>query len=66
MQACSTLSVEEYLAHEQEGDVRHEYVDGYLYALAGGSSRHNRMRAIAMFIFGNLRRASRAASIRRG
>jgi Uma2 family endonuclease len=37
------LSVEEYLACEREGDVRHEYVNGYVYALAGGSSRHNRI-----------------------
>lgn len=41
--AAPTLSVEEYLAHEREGDLRHEYVDGYLYALAGGSGRHNRI-----------------------
>lgn len=38
-----TLSVEEYLACEQQGDVRHEYIGGYVYALAGGSSRHNRI-----------------------
>ena len=38
-----TQSVEEYLACEQKGDVRHEYVNGYVYALAGGSSRHNRI-----------------------
>jgi len=38
-----TLSVEEYLACEQKGDIRHEYVNGYVYALAGGSSRHNRI-----------------------
>ncbi len=38
-----TLSVEDYLAREQAGDVRHEYVNGYVYALAGASSRHNRI-----------------------
>lgn len=38
-----TLSVDEYLAREQGGDVRHEYVNGYVYALAGASSRHNRI-----------------------
>lgn len=38
-----TMSVEEYLACEQKGDIRHEYVNGYIYALAGGSSRHNRI-----------------------
>jgi Uma2 family endonuclease len=41
--SLSTMSVEEYLACEQRGDVRHEYVNGYSYALAGGSSRHNRI-----------------------
>lgn len=41
--AFPPLSVEDYLAYEQEGDVRHEYVNGYLYALAGGTSRHNRI-----------------------
>jgi Uma2 family endonuclease len=37
------LSVEEYLACEQKGDVRHEYVNGYMYALAGASQRHSRI-----------------------
>lgn len=36
------MSAQEYLACEQKGDVRHEYVYGYTYALGGGSSRHNR------------------------
>ena len=48
-----TLSVEDYLACEQEGDVRHEYVNGYVYALAGGSSRHNRISLnIASYFLG--------------
>ena len=38
-----TMSVEEYLAYEQKGEIRHEYVNGYVYALAEGSSRHNRI-----------------------
>ena len=38
-----TMSAEEYLACEQKGDVRHEYINGYVYALAGGTSRHNRI-----------------------
>ncbi len=38
-----TMSVEEYLVCEQKGDVRHEYMYGYTYALAGGSSHHNRI-----------------------
>jgi Uma2 family endonuclease len=38
-----TLTVEEYLEREKAGEVRHEYLGGYLYALAGGTGRHNRI-----------------------
>ena len=41
--AFPPLSVEDYLTYEQEGDVRHEYVNGYLYSFAGASGRHNRI-----------------------
>ncbi|MBD0370012.1 MAG: Uma2 family endonuclease [Pyrinomonadaceae bacterium] len=37
------ISVAEYLAGERESDVRHEYVEGEVYALAGASDRHNRI-----------------------
>lgn len=37
------LSVADYLAGERNVDVRHEYVDGQVYALAGASDRHNRI-----------------------
>ncbi len=37
------LSVAEYLAGERDGAVRHEYVDGQAYAMAGASARHNRI-----------------------
>ena len=38
-----SLSVEEYLAGERDGTVRHEYVGGQVYAMAGASARHNRI-----------------------
>ena len=34
-------SVEEYLALEERSDVRHEYVDGFIHAMAGETERHN-------------------------
>src|SRR2546421_12532355 len=37
------LSVADYLAGERDVDVRHEYVDGQVYAMAGASDRHNRI-----------------------
>jgi Uma2 family endonuclease len=35
------LAVDEYLTGEPRGDVRHEYVGGVVYAMAGGSAEHN-------------------------
>ena len=37
------MSVEEYLAGEKDSPVRHEYIDGQVYAMAGASDRHNRI-----------------------
>jgi Uma2 family endonuclease len=37
------MSVEEYLEFEKESDVRHEYIDGELLAMAGEKRRHNRL-----------------------
>jgi len=36
-------TVEEYLEFEKTSPVRHEYVDGELYAMAGESKNHNRI-----------------------
>lgn len=35
------ISVEDYLSGEQKSEVRHEYVAGHLFAMGGGSRRHN-------------------------
>jgi len=37
---ASCLSVTDYLAAEDGADVRHEYIDGELYAMTGASRRH--------------------------
>lgn len=38
-----TVSPEEYLVFEQTSDKKHEYYAGMIYAMAGGSARHNRI-----------------------
>jgi Uma2 family endonuclease len=38
-------TVEEYLAFERTSNTKHEYVDGEIYAMAGGSKHHNRLAA---------------------
>ena len=35
------LSEDEYFETERHGDVKHEYVNGQLIAMAGASYRHN-------------------------
>lgn len=35
-----SISVEEYLAGELQSEVRHEYIDGQVYAMGGASDRH--------------------------
>lgn len=37
------MTVEEYLEFEKNSEVRHEYIDGVIYAMAGESKRHNRI-----------------------
>jgi len=36
-----SVTVEDYLAAEQHSDIRHEYIAGSVYAMAGASDRHN-------------------------
>lgn len=37
------VSVEEYLAQERRSEIRHEYLDGEVFAMTGASVRHNRI-----------------------
>ena len=45
------LTVDEYLEFERDGQVRHEYAGGYLFAMSGAIDEHNR---VAGNIFGLL------------
>jgi Uma2 family endonuclease len=46
--AAKIITPEEYLEGEPSAEVRHEYVGGCVYVVAGGSENHNR---IAGWIF---------------
>ena len=39
------LSVQEYLAWEAENEIKHEYIDGEVFAMSGGTSKHSRVAA---------------------
>ncbi len=39
----SKISVKDYLEGEKISRVRHEYIDGEVYAMAGTSKNHNRI-----------------------
>ncbi len=45
------VSVEDYLAGELESEIKHEYLGGFVYAMAGAKNRHN---TIAMNCVGSL------------
>jgi hypothetical protein len=38
---AASISVEDYLAGELKSEIRHEYIGGLVYAMAGTSSEHN-------------------------
>ena len=56
-----TVSFGEYLLNEQEAPRRHEFVGGRVYAMAGGSERHE---LAAMLVSDALRPGARAAGCR--
>lgn len=39
--ATKLLSIEEYLAMEDNAEVKHEYYQGEIFAIAGGTVPHN-------------------------
>ncbi len=57
----SPLSIEDYLKGELKSDIRHEYYDGQVYAMAGAGERHN---TISGNIFSLLRQNTRGTSCR--
>ena len=53
---CPSISVDEYLRGEPVSDIRHEYVAGQVFAMAGAGEAHNR---ISLNIAFHLRAATR-------
>jgi Uma2 family endonuclease len=48
--------VEDYLAFEERSEIKHEYINGEIYAMAGASTRHNRITLnLASRLIGRLR-----------
>lgn len=52
-QRLPLVSVEDYLAAEEKSDVRHEYVGGYVHAMAGGKYRHNQVSSNILIALGS-------------
>src|SRR5205814_10176304 len=43
----------EYLSLEEESSIRHEYLDGEIYAMAGGSPDHAALAAVVIRLLGS-------------
>lgn len=55
-----TLTVEEYFQlEENDPDTRYEYVDGHIYAMAGGTANHDTIKSNVQRILWNLLRGSK-------
>jgi len=51
--AADTISINEYLEGERLSDIKHEYIDGDVYAMGGASRSHNIISGNITRIFGN-------------
>ncbi len=50
------ITVEEYLAGEEISEVKHEYVEGQVYAMAGAKVNHNRIATnVSAYLWNHLR-----------
>ncbi len=52
-QTVPYLTEEEYLEFERNSDIRHEYFDGEIFAMSGGSEAHNLIVANVVITLGN-------------
>lgn len=52
------MTPEEYLEMEDKSDIKHEYIDGYVYAMAGANDPHVTIALNMSFIIRNHLRGS--------
>jgi Uma2 family endonuclease len=52
-ESLKRISVEKYLTGELNAEVKHEYLGGYVYAMAGGRVAHNRIATNATVALGS-------------
>ena len=45
-------TIEQYVTPEEQSSVRHEYLDGEIYAMAGGSPDHAALAAVVIRLLG--------------
>jgi len=57
-QPITAIPVREYLEGEQVSDIRHEYVDGQVYAMSGGTNNHAKIAGNAFGALWNALRGS--------
>ena len=57
----NTISIDEYLQGELKSDIRHEFYDGYVHAMAGAGAKHN---TIALNFATRLRQKTRGTDCR--
>ena len=48
----SHWTVDEYLVYEAEADIKHEYIDGEIFAMSGGTDNHSVMSANTIIAIG--------------
>jgi Uma2 family endonuclease len=61
LENAKQMTFEEYLEFEQSSEVRHEFVDGFVFAMAGANNAHN---VIAGNIFAGIHASARKAACR--
>jgi Uma2 family endonuclease len=53
IKSSDLISVEDYLTAELNSDIKHELIDGYVYAMAGASANHERISVNVLAEFRN-------------